>query len=164
MRVGFTAPRTPSGDHNRKETPVPIPNTVVKLSVPMIVPTSAKVGIASFFQKPRGDLPAGFLFLYAARTLSSYRHAPSAKLPSWEDRALGVSLDVERGCVRMGLPKGVEFCGASEKSFAKLPPHSDRPFCRVPYHDPAFPPARFFPPVFCWHLEPTAITLSWRGP
>ena len=34
------------GDHIGKETPVPIPNTVVKLSEPMIVPTSVKVGIA----------------------------------------------------------------------------------------------------------------------
>jgi hypothetical protein len=37
-----------SGDHIAKVPPVPIPNTVVKLCEPMIVPTSAKVGIASF--------------------------------------------------------------------------------------------------------------------
>jgi hypothetical protein len=37
-----------SGDHIRKVIPVPIPNTEVKLSEPMIVPTSAKVGIAGF--------------------------------------------------------------------------------------------------------------------
>jgi hypothetical protein len=36
------------GDHIRKVTPVPIPNTAVKLSEPMIVPTSVKVGIAGF--------------------------------------------------------------------------------------------------------------------
>lgn len=45
---GPTACVSISGDHSRKEIPVPIPNTVVKLSVPMIVPTSAKVGIARF--------------------------------------------------------------------------------------------------------------------
>ena len=39
-----------SGDHIRKVPPVPIPNTVVKLSEPMIVPTSAKVGIAGFLK------------------------------------------------------------------------------------------------------------------
>jgi hypothetical protein len=45
----LTALRTSSGDHTGKETPVPIPNTAVKLSGPMIVPTSAKVGIARFY-------------------------------------------------------------------------------------------------------------------
>ena len=49
-----------SGDHIRKETPVPIPNTVVKLSEPMIVPTSAKVGIASFFKPSRDSSREGF--------------------------------------------------------------------------------------------------------
>ncbi len=39
-----------SGDHIRKVIPVPIPNTEVKLSEPMIVPTSAKVGIAGFLK------------------------------------------------------------------------------------------------------------------
>ena len=33
-----TAPSANSGDHIGKATPVPIPNTVVKLSEPMIVP------------------------------------------------------------------------------------------------------------------------------
>ena len=37
-----------SGDHIAKVIPVPIPNTVVKLSEPMIVHTSVKVGIAIF--------------------------------------------------------------------------------------------------------------------
>ena len=41
-----------SGDHTRKVLPVPIPNTAVKLSGPMIVPTSVKVGIAGFSKKP----------------------------------------------------------------------------------------------------------------
>jgi len=36
------------GEHIRKVTPVPIPNTAVKLSEPMIVHTSVKVGIAGF--------------------------------------------------------------------------------------------------------------------
>ena len=33
----------------REATPVPIPNTVVKLSEPMIVYTNAKVGIAGLY-------------------------------------------------------------------------------------------------------------------
>ena len=37
-----------SGDHIGKVTPVPIPNTAVKLSEPMIVYTNVKVGIAGF--------------------------------------------------------------------------------------------------------------------
>ncbi len=36
--------------------PVPIPNTVVKLSEPMIVPTSAKVRIAGFFNNHKARL------------------------------------------------------------------------------------------------------------
>ena len=47
-RPGLTARRSSSGDHTVVETPVPIPNTVVKHPGPMIVHTSAKVGIASF--------------------------------------------------------------------------------------------------------------------
>jgi hypothetical protein len=39
-----------SGDYIRKVTPVPISNTVVKLSEPMIVYTNAKVGIAGLFK------------------------------------------------------------------------------------------------------------------
>lgn len=39
-----------SGDHIGKVLPVPIPNTAVKLSEPMIVHTSVKVGIAGFFK------------------------------------------------------------------------------------------------------------------
>jgi hypothetical protein len=45
----FAAAGTSSGDHTAVETPVPIPNTVVKHRGPMIVPTSAKVGIARLF-------------------------------------------------------------------------------------------------------------------
>ena len=33
-----------SGDYTWEDTLVPIPNTIVKLSGPMIVPTSTKVG------------------------------------------------------------------------------------------------------------------------
>jgi hypothetical protein len=54
--VRLTAAGISSGDHTGEETPVPIPNTAVKLSGPMIVPTSAKVGIARFYtQKPRSS-------------------------------------------------------------------------------------------------------------
>ena len=42
-----------SGDHIGKVLPVPIPNTAVKLSEPMIVHTSVKVGIAGFFKPSR---------------------------------------------------------------------------------------------------------------
>ena len=55
-----------AGDHTVVETPVPIPNTVVKHPGPMIVPTSAKVGIARFFklQTPPDFVPErGFLRL-----------------------------------------------------------------------------------------------------
>jgi hypothetical protein len=51
MPVRLTAAGIFSGDHTVEETPVPIPNTAVKLSGPMIVPTSAKVGIARFYFK-----------------------------------------------------------------------------------------------------------------
>ena len=62
-----------SGDHTVEETPVPIPNTAVKLSGPMIVPTSAKVGIARFyFKNPAGSSdPAGFFVFHG----SHGRHA-----------------------------------------------------------------------------------------
>ena len=50
------------GDHIGKVTPVPIPNTVVKLSEPMIVPTSVKVGIAGIFSKPFCFGNGAFLF------------------------------------------------------------------------------------------------------
>ena len=49
----LTVLRIFSGDHTVEETPVPIPNTAVKLSGPMIVPTSAKVGIARFYYPHR---------------------------------------------------------------------------------------------------------------
>ena len=49
---GLSAAKYPleglSGDHIVKVLPVPIPNTEVKLSEPMIVHTSVKVGIAGF--------------------------------------------------------------------------------------------------------------------
>ena len=41
-RLGFTARRVFTGEHIGKVTPVSIPNTVVKLSEPMIVPTARK--------------------------------------------------------------------------------------------------------------------------
>ena len=50
-----------SGEHIGKVTPVPIPNTEVKLFEPMIVPTSVKVGIAGFL-KPFAELCKGFFY------------------------------------------------------------------------------------------------------
>ena len=51
---GLSAAKYPleglSGDHIVKVLPVPIPNTAVKLSEPMIVHTSVKVGIAGFLK------------------------------------------------------------------------------------------------------------------
>ena len=40
----LTGQRTISGDVTRKATLVPIPNTIVKLAGPMIVPKGVKVG------------------------------------------------------------------------------------------------------------------------
>jgi hypothetical protein len=49
--AGPSGPAAPlPGDDIGKATPVPIPNTAVKLSEPMIVPTSAKVGLAGLTQ------------------------------------------------------------------------------------------------------------------
>lgn len=45
-----------SGDYIGVVTPVPIPNTEVKHSEPMIVPTSVKVGIAGIFQTQKGSM------------------------------------------------------------------------------------------------------------
>ena len=42
--VALTGYRTISGDFTRKATLVPIPNTIVKLAGPMIVPKGVKVG------------------------------------------------------------------------------------------------------------------------
>ena len=49
VRMRLAARRTSSGDHTVVETPVPIPNTVVKHPGPMIVRALAKVGIARFY-------------------------------------------------------------------------------------------------------------------
>ena len=60
------------GDHIAVETPVPIPNTVVKHCEPMIVPTSVKVGIAGIClrkENPGCQSPGFFL---ALRTLASW--------------------------------------------------------------------------------------------
>ena len=53
-----------SGDHAREETHVPIPNTTVKLTWPMIVQNSAKVGCCRVFG---GSQKCGPLFLCAPR-------------------------------------------------------------------------------------------------
>ena len=64
VRPGLPARRTSSGDHTVVETPVPIPNTVVKHSGPMIVRALAKVGIASFFKTLKGTFPWGSCYFY----------------------------------------------------------------------------------------------------
>ena len=53
-------PLCPSGDYIGKVLPVPIPNTAVKLSEPMIVHTSVKVGIAGFLKTLQ--FTGGFFF------------------------------------------------------------------------------------------------------
>ena len=65
----FAALHTSSGDHTVVETPVPIPNTVVKRSGPMIVRALAKVGIARFFNPAWDSSQAGF---FAFRALWGY--------------------------------------------------------------------------------------------
>ncbi len=60
---GLIAVVGPSGDHIEVETPVPIPNTVVKHFEPMIVPTSVKVGIAGFLKIKRPRIPDAGPFL-----------------------------------------------------------------------------------------------------
>ena len=52
------------------ETPVPIPNTVVKHSQPMIVKAFAKVGIAKFYKPRQGEIPDE-VFLCAVLHLNS---------------------------------------------------------------------------------------------
>ena len=47
----LTGRRSISGDFTRKATLVPIPNTIVKLAGPMIVPKGAKVGYRRFIYK-----------------------------------------------------------------------------------------------------------------
>jgi hypothetical protein len=54
-----------SGDFIAKATPVPIPNTVVKLCEPMIVYTNAKVGIAGLFKTPLVNSQRGFFVDFA---------------------------------------------------------------------------------------------------
>jgi hypothetical protein len=64
-----------SGDHIVKVLPVPIPNTEVKLSEPMIVHTSVKVGIAGFLKLPC-CLQQGSFFMRSSR-----KHKTSAITP-----------------------------------------------------------------------------------
>ena len=49
------------GDYIGKATPVPIPNTVVKLFEPMIVRARAKVGIAGIFKNALEELVPAYL-------------------------------------------------------------------------------------------------------
>ena len=62
MRSGLPLLRTSSGEHTVVETPVPIPNTVVKHPGPMIVRALAKVGIARFMAPLGRNSKRGFLF------------------------------------------------------------------------------------------------------
>lgn len=62
-----------SGEHIRKVTPVPIPNTEVKLSEPMIVHTSVKVGIAGFLKTPV-DLVSAGVFSFSVSTIGDFRY------------------------------------------------------------------------------------------
>lgn len=54
-----------SGDYTWEVTRVPIPNTTVKLSGPMIVPTSAKVGHCRIFYFKTFDSYESKVFLCA---------------------------------------------------------------------------------------------------
>ena len=69
-----------SGEHIAKVIPVPIPNTVVKLCEPMIVPTSVKVGIAGSLKPLSGIPERGFFvprsFADPVRVLSSSAPPP----------------------------------------------------------------------------------------
>ena len=83
-------PRLLPGDYIGKVTPVPISNTVVKLSEPMIVLEGAKVGIAGIYYKKKSqrgnplaffmrslDSSAHFpLFAFAPRSVRPHRHRP----------------------------------------------------------------------------------------
>ena len=73
------------GDDIGKVTPVPIPNTVVKLSEPMIVLEGAKVGIARIISKARGRKTASFCRSIPPKVSSHYELmeqfiAPTGKL------------------------------------------------------------------------------------
>ena len=73
-----------SGDHIRKVIPVPIPNTEVKLSEPMIVHTSVKVGIAGFLK-----LSCSFAareFFYALLGNLNRRSPQKVSSSPWERR------------------------------------------------------------------------------
>ena len=61
VRSGLPLLRTSSGEHTVVETPVPIPNTVVKHPGPMIVRALAKVGIARFMAPLGRNSKRGFL-------------------------------------------------------------------------------------------------------
>ena len=62
---GLTPAESFPGDHIGKVTPVPIPNTEVKLFEPMIVLTCAKVGIAGIiFNEPLSQTQGLFSWIY----------------------------------------------------------------------------------------------------
>ena len=62
QRLAKYLPLRLSGNHIGKVLPVPIPNTAVKLSEPMIVHTSVKVGIAGFLKTLCGLGCKGFFY------------------------------------------------------------------------------------------------------
>ncbi len=83
-----------SGDHIRKVIPVPIPNTEVKLSEPMIVHTSVKVGIAGFLKPLVNIVNKGFFRF----------HFACCSMVEWNERLLLDSLGSASLCLPDTLP------------------------------------------------------------
>lgn len=104
VRTRLTAPRTSYGDHTVVETPVPIPNTVVKHSGPMIVRALAKVGIARFFKTSVDNIHRG---LVVSRLVACLRTIPgeafsfgSATLILFENSAYNLTYGYHRSLSR----------------------------------------------------------------
>src|SRR5579871_4930265 len=65
------------GEHTRRATPVPIPNTAVKPPGPMVVLPARESVIAGDLTKSPRAKPSGFLRLYfAAMSSQQYGHTP----------------------------------------------------------------------------------------
>ena len=77
--TGRQSIRTFVGDHKVEETPVPIPNTEVKLSLPMIL-LSGKVGYRRLFGPAEGDLGRA-AFVFARRDGRNFGPLRSALVP-----------------------------------------------------------------------------------
>ncbi len=84
-----------SGDYTCEETHVPIPNTNVKLTGPMIVPNSAKVGYCRNHYGPEHNVCSG-LFSFAALTAGS-PYEPAMQTGSAEVRDGQFSMHVLQG-------------------------------------------------------------------